>query len=190
MRLSLCLIMAGIRWGHGERQAIWRAIPKKSIRFSASTRGLSACQVRRRRFFKPLMVLLKGRTAARPNSRAPPLSYPSSRPPRLFAYNRSRPFRHGEFDRAAILANQPLHFIAATFPSLPQCVAVGRCARNRHQTGTRKQRDPGQVYSRSRNNSIVVGSRYRAVASPGDSRLVELGLKGEGGVRCEFSWPR
>src|SRR3954447_22678666 len=37
-------------------------------------------QTRRRRFFKPLMLLYKGRTAARPNSRAPPSTYPRVRP--------------------------------------------------------------------------------------------------------------
>ena len=159
MRLSLCLIMAGIRWGHGERQAVWRAIPKKSIRFSASTRGLSACQVRRRRFFKPLMVLLKGRTAARPNSRAPPLSYPRVRPLGYLPITGLDHFDTGNSDRAAILANQPLHFIAATFPSLPQCVAVGRCA----AIGTKQARGSSVILGGSiraaRNNSIVVGSR-------------------------------
>src|SRR3954452_58058 len=36
-------------------------------------------QIWRRGFFKPLMLLYKGRTAARPNSRAPPSTYPKAR---------------------------------------------------------------------------------------------------------------
>jgi hypothetical protein len=36
-------------------------------------------QTWRRGFFKPLMLLYKGRTAARPNSRAPPSTYPKAR---------------------------------------------------------------------------------------------------------------
>src|SRR3954454_6987625 len=46
---------------------------------SNALRLLIRLQICRRGFFKPLMLLYKGRTAARPNSRAPPSTYPKAR---------------------------------------------------------------------------------------------------------------
>jgi len=74
------------------------------------------------------MVLLKGRTAARPNSRAPPFTYPRVRPLGYLPITGLDHFDTGNLLRPR-LANQPLHSIAATLSSvLPQKVAKKRRA--------------------------------------------------------------
>jgi hypothetical protein len=56
------------------------------------------------------MILLKSRTAARPNSRVPPLTYPRERSPGYFAYERSSPnyTREGDLINMTDSAGVPL----------------------------------------------------------------------------------